>query len=563
MYDAPYRFEGNDYKTGKAGDKAPVPFRICQMEWADAFFGSVIRPFDKQGVDFWWLDWQQWLDSRYTRGLSNTFWLNYAFFNDKVRQTESLGKAAPRPMIYHRWGGLGSHRYQVGFSGDTYATWKTLAYLPYFTSTASNACYGYWGHDIGGHMQPKGVHETDPELYTRWMQSGVFTPVFKTHSTKDMSMEKRFWMFPDHFDAMREAIRLRYDLAPYIYTAARQAYDTGVSITRPLYYYWPEEDKAYQWKEEFMFGDDILATTVCQPADKVTGLAERTMWFPEGTDWYDVSTGITYRGGTEHTLLYTIDENPYFVKAGAVIPMSGPHITTLQAQSPEIRLFVVPGDCDSSTRFYEDDGQSQAYDTDYAVTEVTKTVRGNFITLKVAPREGSFSGMLADRRVSVVLDGFYAPANIKANGKMIPYSRFASYDQNSGEPVWGYDGNTFQTTLWLSETPADQELVIEISFEGLDTPVLPNGMKGLIGRMMTITPEAKYCFSKLRIKDFQLPSEFLDIAQCGSYITEDCFNSDRYIKAMDIKAMIDNINSWEKLSPDFKARIAARTLFEK
>lgn len=111
----------------------------------------------------------------------------------------------------------------------------------------------------------KGVKESDPELYTRWLQSGVFTPIFKTHSTKDMNMEKRFWMFPDHFDAMREAIRLRYDLSPYIYTAARQAYDTGVSITRPLYYYWPEEDKAYESKEEFMFGDDILATTVCSP----------------------------------------------------------------------------------------------------------------------------------------------------------------------------------------------------------------------------------------------------------------------------------------------------------
>ncbi len=563
VYDKPYKFKGFDYNVGKAGAKAPVPFRICQMEWADAFFASVIRPFDNQGVDFWWLDWQQWLESKYTKGLSNTFWLNYTFFNDKVRQTESLGKDAPRTMIYHRWGGLGSHRYQVGFSGDTYATWKVLSYLPYFTATASNACYGYWGHDIGGHMQPKGVHETDPELYTRWIQSGVFTPIFKTHSTKDMSMEKRFWVFPDHFDAMRDAIRLRYDLAPYIYTAARQAYDTGVSITRPLYYYWPEEDKAYTWKEEFMFGDDILATTVCNPVDKVTGLAERTMWFPEGTDWYDVSTGTMYKGGSEHTLLYTIDENPYFVKAGAVIPMAGPQIMTLQKQSPDLRLFVVPGDNSSSTTVYEDDGQSQAYDTEYALTRITKTVQGNFITLRVAPREGSFKGMLDNRRVSVVLDGFYIPANIKVNGQMVPYSRFASYEQESGKSVWGYDGNSFQTTLWLGETPAEQELEIVVSFEGLDGYILPNGMKGLIGRMMSITPEAKYCFAQLKIKDFQLPSEFLNIVQCGSYITEDCFNMDRYIRAMDVKSMIDNVNSWERLSPEFKAKVAAQTTFEK
>lgn len=107
-----------------------------------------------------------------------------------VRQSENQGIYARRPMIYHRWGGIGSHRYQIGFSGDCYATWKVLGYLPYFTTTASNVGYGYWGHDIGGHMQPRGVSETDPELYTRWLQSGVFTPIYKTHSTKDLTMEK-------------------------------------------------------------------------------------------------------------------------------------------------------------------------------------------------------------------------------------------------------------------------------------------------------------------------------------------------------------------------------------
>ena len=563
VYDAPYQYKGNTYKTGKAGDKAPVPFRICQQEWADAFFNNVIRPFDNQGVDFWWLDWQQWLDSKYTKGLSNTFWLNYTFFNDKVRQTESLGKSAPRPMIYHRWGGIGSHRYQVGFSGDTYATWQVLGYLPYFTATASNAGYGYWGHDIGGHMQPKGVNETDPELYTRWIQSGVFTPIFKTHSTKDMTMEKRFWVFSDHFDAMRKAIRLRYDLTPYIYTAARQAYDTGVSLTRPLYYYWPEEDKAYEWKEEFMFGDDILATTVCKPVDKNTGLAERAMWFPNGTDWYDMSTGVMYEGGTEHTLLYTIDENPYFVKAGAVIPMAGPEIMTLQEQSPELRLVVVPGLGESATKVYEDDGVTQAYDTEYTVTDITKTTTENQVSVKVAPRKGSFKGMLPERRVCVVLDGFYAPSKVTVNGVEIPYGRFAAYEQKDGKQVWGYDGSQLQTNIWIEKTAADKELEVVISYEGYESIVVPSGSKGLINRFTVIAPETKLNFFALKIRDFHLPTEFMSVAQCGSYITEKPFEAPSFIKAMDTKAMVNNINSWENLSPEFKAKIEAQTAFKK
>lgn len=123
-------------------------------------------------------------------------------------------------------------------------------------------------------MQPKGVRETDPELYTRWLQSGVFTLSTRRTPTKDLTMEKRFWVFPDYFDTMRDAIRLRYDLAPYIYNAARQTYDTGISMCRPMYYDYAEDNEAYEWKEEFMFGDNILATTVCSPVDKATGLAK-------------------------------------------------------------------------------------------------------------------------------------------------------------------------------------------------------------------------------------------------------------------------------------------------
>ena len=563
VYTEPYTYKGNDYTVGKAGEKAPVPFRMSQIEWADAFFNSIIRPFEEQGVDFWWLDWQQWLQSKYVDGLSNTFWLNYAFFNDKVRQSDSMGPQAPRPMIYHRWGGIGSHRYQVGFSGDVYATWKALGYLPYFTATASNVGYGYWGHDIGGHMQPKGVKHTDPELYTRWIQSGVFTPIFKTHSTKDMSMEKRFWVFPDHFDPMREAIRLRYDLAPYIYTAARQAYDTGLSLCRPLYYYWPEADEAYEWKEEYMFGDDILATTVCQPADKLTGLAERTMWFPEGNDWYDVSTGTMYKGGTKDTLLYTINENPYFVKAGAVIPMAGPEVSNLQTQSAQMRFFVVPGQGESTAKVYEDDGHTQAYDSEFAVTEINKKTDANSVTLTVAPRKGSFKGMLDNRRISVVLESFVAPSSVKVNGVEVPYSRYAAYDQKEGKAVWGYDGTKLQTVIWLTEAPACEQMEIVCTFAEEASPEVIYGKKGLIRRMLAITPEAKYMFAQLKISDLHLPDEFLNLAQCGSYITEDPAGCAGYLKAMDVDAMNRNFATWEKLSNDFKVKAAAQAFFRK
>lgn len=563
VYDAPYKFKGNDYLVGKTGEKAPVPFRISQREWSDAFFKTIIRPLEEQGIDFWWLDWQQWKRSKYQWRLSTTFWLNHAFFHDKVRQTASQGIHAPRPMIYHRWGGIGSHRYPVGFSGDTYASWDVLAFLPYFTATASNVGFGYWGHDIGGFKPLKGQTECDAELYTRWLQYGVFTPIFKTHSRKSMVLDKRFWMFPDHFAIMKEAVRLRYDLSPYIYNAARQAYDTGISITRPLYYYWPEEDKAYDCKEEYMFGDDILATVISKPADAVTCLAERPMWFPEGTDWYDMSTGTMYKGGSDHLLLYTIDENPYFVKAGSVIPMAGHDIMDLQTQDNQIRLLVVPGNGDFTTSIYEDDGQTQAYTQEYAITQVTKNTTDKAVVVNVAPRKGKFAGMLPTRKVSLVLDGFLAPAKVTVNGIEIPYSRFAKQDAKEGKQVWGYDGKTLQTTITLSESSCYEGLVIECSYEKTSTSPVLNGKKGLARRVMALAPEAKILFATFNRRDYQLPSELLDVVSCSSRITEEPYKAEEYLEKMDIKAMVDNMNSWEKLSGNFKRKVTEQMKFER
>ena len=266
-----------------------------------------------------------------------------------------------------------------------------------------------------------------------------------------------------------------------------------------------------------------------------------------------------YKGGSEHTLLFKIDENPYYVRAGAVIPMAGPEIMTLQKQNPELKLFVVPGQGESRASVYEDDGDSQAYDSEYCTTEIVKMTTDNQVIVKVLPRNGSFKGMLDDRRVSVVLDGFFAPSKVTVNGEEVPYSRFASYDHNQQCQMWGYNGNQLQTTIWLAQAPADQELEIVCSFDGTAYTELLNGKKGLINRIMTMTPEAKLKFAALKIKDFQLPTEFMTIAQCGSYITERPREASEHLGAMDVNAMIDNVNSWEKLSAEFKAKVTAQT----
>ena len=234
-----------------------VPFDIAGKKFARNYFDMLHHPLEKQGVDFFWLDWQQ-EPTTSTPGLNPTWWLNYAHYTDMERE----GK---RGLILHRWGGLGNHRYQIGFTGDTISVWESLAFQPYFTATAANVAYGYWSHDIGGHMP--GV--VTPELYTRWVQFGAFSPMLRTHTTKNPDSERRIWAYPlEYADAMRQALVMRYALIPYLYTSARKSYETGVSIVHPLYYDYPEMDEAYAFRDEYLYGDDLLVAPVLLPMDE-------------------------------------------------------------------------------------------------------------------------------------------------------------------------------------------------------------------------------------------------------------------------------------------------------
>ena len=165
--------------------KQYVPYDITNKKFAENYFNLVLHPLEKQGIDFWWLDWQQEQNTKMA-GVTPTWWINYVQFTDQERE----GK---RPILFHRWGGLGNHRYQIGFSGDTVSVWDSLAFQPWFTATAANVGYAYWSHDIGGHM-PGAV---DPELFTRWVEFGAFSPILRTHTTKNPESERRIWAYPE------------------------------------------------------------------------------------------------------------------------------------------------------------------------------------------------------------------------------------------------------------------------------------------------------------------------------------------------------------------------------
>jgi len=530
-----------------------VPFMMDDRKWADTYFCSVLSPMEDMGVDFWWLDWQQWLDSKYTKGLSNTFWLNHTFYNHSKERAAGAAGVSRRPFIYHRWGGLGSHRYPLGFSGDTYATWETLAFLPWFTATASNVNYGYWGHDIGGHLFHSDVTETDPELYLRWLQYGVFTPIFKTHSTKDRRIVRYPWAFPNHQFMLRDAIRLRYTLVPYIYNAARANYDTGVAMCRPMYYEYPEIDKAYNVPEQYFFGDDIIATAISNPVDTVTGLAKRDIWLPEGK-WYDYSSGHMYEGDQELKLSYTLDENPFFVRAGAIIPMNPATVRSLQMPCDTLVLTFIPG-ADGMLKHYEDDGETDNYKTAYATTVVSKTSNDNSVNIKIAAREGSYLNAPDERAYELRFPAMMPPVSVTVRGKEYPYARFP-------EPgTWSYDGMSLQPVVYTEPLPVDTDVNVTLNYtngNGSDSRLY--GKHQIFKRCRTLTPEFKEEQCMNGESYLMLPEGYLKVSQCPNFIHEDPANIENYLNSFEdaYLKLPDVISANRYAGPAFRKRIAAQ-----
>ena len=443
--------------------KQTVPWVSSDKKFIRSIFRRILTPMERDGVDFWWLDWQQQPTDPAVEGLSNTWWLNYVFFSDMEKNRDV------RPMLYHRWGGLGNHRYQIGFSGDASITWASLDFQPYFNSTASNVLYGYWSHDIGGHHMADRI---DPELYIRWMQFGALSPVMRTHSAKSAGLKKEVWNFaPEHADILRSTIRQRYALAPYIYTMARKAYDEGISLCRPMYYEWPEASEAYAFRNQYLFGDDILVAPVTAPGKE--GYATVKVWLPEGK-WYEWQTGTMLDGGRTVERTFALDEYPVYVRAGAILPMYGDKVKNLNANDEEILLTLFPGGSDEFS-LYEDNGNDKRYAAEFARTHLKSVRDGNLLTVTVGKRTGAYCGMPAERKFSVKVLASAAPASVTVDG---------------AKADWTYLGEEFALVVEIPRTDCAAEKVVCIRYE--DAEVDFNGVPAAARRMARAMEEFKY-----------------------------------------------------------------------
>ena len=383
-----------------------IAFNIGDKDFTAAYLTHAHHTLEDQGVDFWWLDWQQGGVTDIP-GLDPLWMLNHVHYLDSGRErtrTTADGTAETyrrRPITFSRFADASSHRTPIGFSGDTVTTWDSLRFQPEFTATAANIGYYWWSNDIGGHMF--GVK--DSEMMARWVQLGCFSPINRLHSTDSVFNSKEPWRYSRDARATMEAhLRLRHRLVPYLYTWARLAHTQGVGPVRPVYHDFPCEMGAYVSRNEFLFGD-LLVVPVVHQADAATHLARESAWLPEGT-WFDLPTGRRYEagaGGTMTSLSRTLDQIPVLARAGSLVTVAE-DLSEPAGQNPRhLGVIVVPG-ADGEFVLEEDDasaepGQDGVVRTRFALTwdEEAATAR-----LEVT-QEGADSVAPAERELTLHL----------------------------------------------------------------------------------------------------------------------------------------------------------------
>lgn len=392
-----------EYLEKDAAAGRPIPFQAANPRFMQGYFELLHHPLEAQGVDFWWLDWQQGTPASLA-GLDPLWWLNHLHFYDHARGGRT------RPFIFSRWGGLGNHRYPIGFSGDTVVGWEALDFQPAFTAAAANVGYGWWSHDIGGHMG--GIE--DDELYIRWVQFGVFSPILRLHSTKNPYHERRPWgrgHLADHIAS--QAMRLRHALIPYLYTMAWRNHTQSLPLITHLYYSHPENEEAYACPRQYWFGSQLIAAPFTRPAEPSLGLARQVVWMPPG-QWFNFFTGEPMPSGWQ-TVYGGPEDIPVFAPAGAIVPMAPQAGWGPPGTPSALHLYVFPG---VSQRFelYEDDGETIDYLSGrYALTPFTQEWQTGQLRFSILPVLGDASVTAAQRAYYIHLRGLGQPGRIQAS----------------------------------------------------------------------------------------------------------------------------------------------------
>jgi alpha-glucosidase (family GH31 glycosyl hydrolase) len=424
-----------------------IPHNLADKKYAQAYMDLMHKPALAMGLAFWWQDGNA---GAKMAGLDPTLWTRHIEYEGSERIT---GK---RAFVFCRLGeppwpefpgalptpAWGVHRYGSYFTGDLIPYWSTLDLLIPFNVQAANMLVGYV-NSLNAGVNEESV---DPEIYQRWLQFSSFSPLFWWHGMWGLRLP---WEYgPQGVETAHKFMELRYRLLPYLYTCSRTAHDTGVSPVRGMYVEYPQQEPAYSYLHQYMFGPNLLVAPISEPGYGKPVLKD--IYLPDGEDWFDYFTGGIYKGGQVVNYQCPLDRMPLFVRAGSILPLAPDMSYSDQKPVDPLILDVYAGKA-ASFRLYEDDGTSLDYRQGaYAWTPLAYTPDlGGSHKIEIGPSRGRFKGQMTSRRYEVRVHGLLKPETVKAGSRELEERE--AQDCGAGCEGWNWDSRSRTTTIRLAK----------------------------------------------------------------------------------------------------------------
>lgn len=413
--------------TGKDGKPFVYDFYFGNTGIIDIFkpegkdwFWNIYKNLSKKGVAGWWGDLgepevfpSEVITAKGTADeVHNIYGHNWAKL-----VFEGYKKDLPeqRPFILMRSGYSGSQRYgMLPWSGDVSRSWGGLQSQPEIALEMGMQGIGYMHSDLGGFAGDY----YDNELYIRWLQYGVFQPIFRPHAQDDVASE------PVYKDVLTKAkakkqVELRYQLLPYIYTLAFENNQKGTPLMRPLLFEEPQNEKLFGVSDAYFWGNDFLVKPIME-----AGLATTSVYFPKSSNWYDFNTNKKYIGGTTESVTVNEDHIPVFVRGGAFIPM----IKTIQNTAAyslkqfDLHYYFDDKTTASKGKIYNDDGKTpDAFEKGkYEILHLESRFQANQLIIKISPESGK-SFAPRTKNINLVLHHVKARSAVRVNGKITTF----------------------------------------------------------------------------------------------------------------------------------------------
>jgi len=427
--------------------------------------GEFVNFFDPTATDWWWNNGVMRVASIGAKMLKTDEGSAFGHVANESDKTGPTGKAIEKlhnvfPIAYAkapylhfqefngfrgvnqtREGYAGIQRYPYIFAGDWPSEWQYFAPIIKAGLNIGLSGVGNWSHCMGGFE-----HVADPELYMRWVQFGMFSPVAMVFGMDHPGYKEPWNYGAEALANFKKYDQLRYRLTPYIYSNAFTQYETGMPLMRALVLQYQNDPNVYDIGDEYLFGNNILVCPVT-----VKGTQTRTIYLPEG-NWVDYWSGKTYQGKTYIHVLTPMDQLPLFVKAGSIIPMQ-PEMAYMDAKPVDvITLYVYPS-ASSSFDLYEDDGLSLKYKQgDYSQTRITSALNASGYSLTIAKPQGRF--VPSSHAYMAKIHWYGAePGSVTENGEKLKKAGSADALQNTSG--WYFDKES--KLLWIKTTHSNRE----------------------------------------------------------------------------------------------------------